>query len=90
MANKSVAHKWKTKMIPLINLGTDTGKMAHAMICMNSNPEFSRYPDAAPDDGVCDQWVYTNQDTASVLCSNCVQRLMQRSPNRVDTNEIDD
>jgi hypothetical protein len=57
---------------------------------MNSNPEFSRYPDAAPDDGVCDQWVHTGTETASVLCSNCVQRLMQRSPNRVETNEIDD
>ena len=90
MANKSTTHKWKTKMIPLINLGNDTGKMAHAMICMNSNPEFSRYPDAAPDEGVCDQWVYTGTETASVLCSNCVQRLMQRSPNRVDTNEIED
>lgn len=81
-SKKEAATGWKTKMMETSILGTKTGKMGHAMICMNSKPELSKYPQAAPEDGVCDQWVFTGAETASVLCSNCVQRLMQVSPNR--------
>ena len=49
---------------------------------MNSKPELSKYSQAAPEDGVCDQWVFTGTEIASVLCSNCVQRLMSFGPNR--------
>jgi hypothetical protein len=88
MASKKEAGTgWKTKMMETSILGTKTGKMGHAMICMNSKPELSKYSQAAPEDGVCDQWVFTGVETASVLCSNCVQRLMQVSPNRVATPE---
>jgi len=90
MASKKAATTgWKTKMMETSILGVKTGKMGHAMICMNSKPELSKYPQAAPEDGVCDQWVFSSVDSASVLCSNCVQRLMQVSPNRVSTPEND-
>lgn len=87
-SKKEAATGWKTKMMETSILGTKTGKMGFAMICMNSKPELSKYPQAAPDDGVCDQWVFASQNSASVLCSNCVQRLMQINPNRV-SNEND-
>jgi len=46
------------------------------MICSNSNPETSKYPQAAPEEGVCDQWCGASENTAQVLCSSCVSRLM--------------
>jgi|GEM_PF-1613967 hypothetical protein len=82
MASKKEVVGWKTKMMETVHLGNKTGKMAHAMICMNSKPELSKYSQAAPEDGVCDQWVFTGTEIASVLCSNCVQRLMSFGPNR--------
>jgi hypothetical protein len=90
MASKKEAGiVWKTKMTETSILGTKTGKMGHAMICMNSRPELSKYPQAAPEDGVCKQWVFTGTETAAVLCSDCVQRLMQVSPGRLSTLETD-
>lgn len=82
MASKKEVVGWKTRMMETTILGSKTGKMGHAMICMNSKPELSKYSQAAPEDGVCDQWVFSSPDSASVLCSNCVQRLMSFGPNR--------
>lgn len=82
MASKTPNAGWKTKMMETSILGTKTGKLGHAMICMNSKPELSKYAQAAPEDGVCDQWVFSSSDSTAVLCSNCVQRLMSFGPNR--------
>lgn len=81
---KTTKGTWKSKMMETKLYGTPTGKMGHAMICQNSRPEESKYGDAAPEDGVCNEWVFTNPDTAAVLCSSCVQRLMSLNPNRVE------
>lgn len=53
----------------------------HAMICQNSNPEESKYAYAAPEGGVCEEWVFCSHDAVKVLCSSCVQRSLHKSPN---------
>lgn len=82
MASKKEVVSWKTRMMENVLLGNKTGKMSHAMICMNSKPELSKYGQAAPENGVCDQWVFSSPTSSAVLCSNCVQRLMTFGPNR--------
>jgi hypothetical protein len=84
MAKATTKGTWKHKMMETKLFGTLTGKMANAIICQNSRPEDSKYPDAAPEDGVCTEWVFANPETAAVLCSSCVQRLMAITPGRVE------
>lgn len=50
------------------------------MQCMNSLPETSKYPQYAPADGVCDEWVSVDVDAIMTLCNKCVQRAMSKSP----------
>ena len=69
MANKNPERiKWKTK---------GEGR-EYRMICQNSDPTNSKYPQAAPEGG-CKEWVITGPETSAVLCSSCVQRLMSNS-----------
>jgi hypothetical protein len=85
MAKKeTIKAVWKTKLMETKLYGVPSGKMAHAMICQNSRPEDSKYGDAAPEEGPCTEWVFTNPDVAAVLCSSCVQRLVSLNPNRVE------
>jgi hypothetical protein len=86
---RELATPWKRKKVEVINLGTATGKFADAMICMNSIPALSRYPDVAPSGGVCDEWVHVGANTEAVLCSNCVQRLMHGTGNWSYTEELE-
>lgn len=50
------------------------------MKCMNSEPEFSKYRQAVPEEGVCNEWVVVDENTVMTLCSKCVQRLVSASP----------
>lgn len=50
------------------------------MQCMNSLPSMGKYPQYAPAEGVCDEWVSVDPDTKMTLCNKCVQRAMSRSP----------
>jgi hypothetical protein len=47
------------------------------MICQNSEPEHSKYPDWGPEVGVCDEWEEIGKDTGAVLCSKCTQRSLK-------------
>ena len=60
-------HNWKTK--------EKEGR--RYMICQNSKPEFSKYPDWAPEVGVCDEWEEVGADTSAVLCSLCTRRSLE-------------
>lgn len=62
--------KWKTKGTPK---GDD-----YMMICQNSDPSNSKYPQAAPLGG-CNEWVKIGSETTATLCSKCMQRLMEKS-----------
>lgn len=55
---------WKTKQID----------RERAMICQNSNPALSKYPNWGPEVGVCDNWSKVGHQTTAVLCSDCTQR----------------
>jgi hypothetical protein len=44
------------------------------MICQNSNPELSKYPQWGPADGVCDEWSEVGDDTVSLTCWRCATR----------------
>lgn len=61
-----VKHIWKEKM--------DGRK--RLMICQNSDPTRSKYPDWAPEDGPCTEWVEVGVDATAVTCSKCVNRSM--------------
>jgi len=50
------------------------------MQCMNSLPSMGKYPQYAPEDGVCDEWVSVDPDIIMTLCNKCVQRAMSKSP----------
>lgn len=58
---------WKTKEVG--------GKLK--MICQNSNPETSMYPEWGPEDGVCDTWSDVGHDTSAVTCWKCAQRSLK-------------
>lgn len=60
---------WKTKMV-------DNRRM---MICQNSDLEFSKYPDWAPDEGTskCGVWSEVGHNTTAVLCDECTRRSLQ-------------
>ena len=49
------------------------------MICQNSDLEFSKYPDWAPDEGAakCGNWAEVGKDTTAVLCDECTRRSLQ-------------
>jgi len=44
------------------------------MICQNSNPELSKYPEWGPDDGICEEWSEVGQDTVASTCWKCASR----------------
>lgn len=50
------------------------------MQCMNSLPSMGKYPQYAPEEGVCDEWVVVDDNVAMTLCNKCVQRAMSKSP----------
>lgn len=63
--DKTVAEsKWKTKDV--------NGK--RMMICMNSNPEDSKWGDYAPEDGACEMWTEVGHKTTASLCWQCTSR----------------
>lgn len=43
------------------------------MICQNSEPEFSKYPQWGPV-GSCEEWAEVGKDTTAVLCNKCTSR----------------
>lgn len=47
------------------------------MICQNSNPDLSKYPEWGPEFGVCDQWSEVGKETTAVICSQCTQRSLK-------------
>lgn len=57
-------HVWKEKTVGRKRL----------MICQNSKPEFSKYPDWAPENGPCDEWVEVGVDATAVTCYKCTIR----------------
>lgn len=59
-------HNWKTKK---------EGNRIY-MICQNSKPEFSKYPDYGPEDGEvpCKEWEEVAKNTSAVLCARCTSR----------------
>ena len=62
-----VKTNWKTKEV--------NGRIH--MICQNSNPDLSKYPDFAPEFGVCENWEEVSRITDAVLCSECTRRSLQ-------------
>lgn len=44
------------------------------MICQNSEPEFSKYPQWGPTSGKCDEWSEVGKDTTATLCRKCTSR----------------
>ena len=44
------------------------------MICQNSEPEHSKYPEWGPTVGRCDNWEEVGKDTTRVLCGKCTSR----------------
>ena len=59
---------WKTKMHPV------TDRLL--MICQNSEPEFSLYPESLPKEGTCNNWVEADNKGSYVLCWACCQRMI--------------
>ena len=59
-----VKNTWKTK--------EDGGR--RYMICQNSNPELSKYPQWGPEEGVCDEWAEVGHETSALTCWRCTQR----------------
>lgn len=47
------------------------------MICQNSNPSLSKYPEWGPEVGVCDNWSEVGAETTAVICSACTQRSLK-------------
>ena len=45
------------------------------MICSNSNPDASTYPEYAPIDGTCENWSVVSNDVVQVLCAECTNRM---------------
>jgi hypothetical protein len=58
---------WKTKEV--------NGR--RMMICQNSNPELSKYPEWGPENGRCDKWSEVGAETTAVICSDCTQRSLK-------------
>lgn len=44
------------------------------MICQNSDPKRSKYPEWGPPTGVCDSWSEVGATTTAVMCHYCTQR----------------
>lgn len=44
------------------------------MICQNSEPEFSKYPQWGPVSGTCEEWSEVANDTTATLCHKCTSR----------------
>jgi len=44
------------------------------MICQNSNPELSKYPQWGPAQGICDEWSEVNKNTTASTCHRCAAR----------------
>ena len=44
------------------------------MICQNSNPELSKYPEWGPKNGICEEWSAVGSDTTASTCWRCAQR----------------
>ncbi len=63
---------WKTK---------ETGRR-RMMICQNSNPELSKYPQWGPADGAkCDEWAEVGEDTVALTCWRCAARSVRAIDN---------
>lgn len=60
---------WKTKQVGNRRM----------MICQNSDLEYSKYPDWAPDNGdnTCHNYSEVGKDTTAVLCDECTRRSLQ-------------
>ena len=65
--SKKVINNWKTKEV----------NGDRYMICQNSNPDLSKYPDWGPEFGVCENWSEVGSETTAVLCSECTRRSLQ-------------
>ena len=44
------------------------------MICQNSNPELSKYPQWGPEKGICEEWSEVGPDTTASTCWRCAAR----------------
>lgn len=55
---------WKTKTVGNRRM----------MICQNSDPKRSKYPEWGPPTGVCDSWSEVGATTTAVTCHYCTQR----------------
>ena len=55
---------WKTK--------EKDGKIL--MICQNSNPDLSKYPQWGPQQGTCDEWSEVSRNTTTSTCHKCTAR----------------
>ena len=55
---------WETKEI-------ENGRL---MICQNSNPELSKYPQWGPESGICEEWSEVGSDTVASTCWRCASR----------------
>lgn len=60
---------WKTRNNP------KTNRME--MICQNSEPEYSLYPESLPPEGKkCKNWGSAESKTSYILCWECSQRMI--------------
>jgi|TARA_R110000744_G_scaffold213701_9_gene332595 hypothetical protein len=64
------------------------------IICQNSNPELSKYPEWGPKNGVCDEWSEMGPDTTASTCWRCAARSVSGMVNfgsfNNDYNEINE
>lgn len=58
---------WKTKF-------KEGKRVVRMMICQNSNPELSKYPQWGPAQGTCDEWSEIGSDCVASTCWRCAQR----------------
>ena len=81
MAKSTVT--WKTK--------EKDGKTL--MICQNSNPELSKYPEWGPKNGICEEWSETGPETTASTCWKCAARSVSGMVNfgsSYNENEFDE
>jgi hypothetical protein len=64
MSNKKTKTVWKTK--------EKDGRLM--MICQNSNPELSKYPQWGPRQGICEEWSEVGNNTTASTCWQCAAR----------------
>ena len=64
MSKKNKGTIWKTK--------EKEGKLM--MICQNSNPELSKYPQWGPRQGICEEWSEVSKNTTASTCHRCASR----------------